>query len=156
MTAAPTGKLSRYPKAYSRILLALDPAGKELTFTLGSEPEAHQERLRFYNFLKFARRNPFEVPHLFRENRINRVRISVAGPAITFRLRPEATFTSSLEAQVERLGLDPTIHDEAPALASDPNEAPLFPELGEAEIVPEPGSLLDQFLNSDVVKGGRS
>ena len=82
-----TGKLSRYPAVYSRILLALNDDGSPLEITLSSPDKARQERLDFYNFIKFVRRNRKECAHLFADNRANRVCIALQGSVLRFTLK---------------------------------------------------------------------
>lgn len=78
-------KLTRYPIAYSKILLTLPENGTPLQLMLESPAEANAERLRFYNFLKFLRRNPNEAAHF--SGRHNLVMVRVEGSVISFNLR---------------------------------------------------------------------
>lgn len=88
-------KLSRYPAAYSKILLALPLDGTAISFTLSSAEAANTERLKFYNFLKFLRRNKVEAAHF--GDRINRTRISLKGSSLEFALSVPRKAESDLD-----------------------------------------------------------
>ena len=95
-----TSKIARYPAIYSRILLALPADGKEIVANLASHEAAVNERLRFYTFLKFLRRNPSEAAQF--ANRQHNVMISVNGSALSFRLRTAtlSDLESALDASI--------------------------------------------------------
>lgn len=88
-------KLSNYPEAYARILLALPATGEALSFTLSSPDAAQAERQRFYNFIKFLRRNPDEAAHFAK--REYRVQISRENNKLSFSLRVLGKTTSELD-----------------------------------------------------------
>ena len=97
-------KLNRYPAAYTRILLSLPADGSPIEFTLSSEAAAIEERLHYYNFLKFVRRNP-DVAVTF-GNRHNEVIIRVKGSTIRFQLRATAiapSFEAGLNAALAHM-----------------------------------------------------
>jgi hypothetical protein len=91
-------KLSRYPASYSKILLALPENGTPIDIPLSDELTAAKERLRFYNFLKFLRRNQNEAAHF--GSRHNLVVMHVVGNVLRFSLR-NTSVPSELEAGFE-------------------------------------------------------
>lgn len=98
-------KLAKYPAVYSKILLSTPADGSPLSITLADERQAARERLQFYNFLKFVRRNPRECAHLHIGNRANLICISMQGNTLHFSLKGQRTvadlesaFTSAAKA----------------------------------------------------------
>ena len=80
-------ELSKYPDVYTKIVLTTPGDGTPLDIPVSSEEAAKQERLRFYNFLKFCRRNPRKCAHLHADNRVNRISVSVQGSVLSFTIK---------------------------------------------------------------------
>lgn len=143
----PASKLSRYPAAYSKILLSLPIDGTPIEIQLHSNDAALAERIRFYNYLKFLRRNPAEAIHF--GNRHNDIVISVKENFIRFQLglRPvnvelEAGFMEALaHMNLPASNLPVTSLAAVPLTAT----APTLP--AEPAIEPEL-NLLDTLLNA--------
>lgn len=87
-------RLSKYPAVYSKIVLACPLDGTPLQITLDTEALAKYERLQFYNFLKFVRRNPRECAHLLADNRANEISVSLQGRVLSFTIRGSRSRTS--------------------------------------------------------------
>lgn len=90
----PPAKLNKYPEVYSKLLLTLPADGTAIDIPFQTEEAAHDERLKFYNFLKFLRRNPREALHF--GSRHNQVIVRRAGNVLSFVLR--ITAAETLEA----------------------------------------------------------
>lgn len=139
-------KIHRYPETYSKILLALPEDGQPLEITLATPEGAVSERLRFYNFLKFLRRNRTEAAHF--AGRENRVTIIVQGPVIRFQLRTTANehelsraFDDALEAAAMPSPKMPEVR-----IATETPDAEMIAESASPEDAPP--SLLDIFLDA--------
>lgn len=137
-------KIARYPETYSRILLSLPADGQPIEVTLSSEDVAQAERLRYYNFLKFLRRNRHEAAHF--GGREHRVTIIVQGPVIRFQLRQSSSETElsrAFDESLEALGTPSAKMPEVRFVTETPDagDIPLPDE-------PSPPSVLDIFLNA--------
>lgn len=136
-------KLARYPAVYSRILLNTPADGSPLEITLASEAAAARERLQFYNFLKFVRRNPHECAHLHAGNRANNLTISLQGCTLSFRLRGGKTATELEQGYIAATGEDAS-EIKLPLVPDDSRDMDLhIPELNSP--VPNPLDLLNNF-----------
>lgn len=114
--------LNRYPAWYFELLQALPLDGTPVVLPLTSNEEAIRERLLYYNFLKWCRRNPHECVQL--GQRYNTVVLSVKGNALIMQLRASAASQSAHNAAASVL-----------ALLNRPGQAPRQP----APAAPEPG-----------------
>lgn len=93
-------KFAKYPEVYSKIVLAAPADGSTLDLTVSSNDAAMAERLRFYNFLKFVRRNRKICAHLHEGNRCNLITVRVSGSTMSFSLRGKEQH--SLESAFEQ------------------------------------------------------
>lgn len=140
-------KLARYPIEYTQILLACPADGTPLDIPMSSPDLAARERMQFYNFLKFVRRNPGEAAHF--GNRPNLIMLSIHDNILRFQLRtPQATtelgqgLKNALAALNQTSVTLPTI----PTLG-----VPEMEPLDENVIPPEPlpsGNLVDMFTQA--------
>lgn len=110
-----TSKLTRYPAVYSKILLTTPLDGTPLDIPVADETAAQRERLQFYNFLKFVRRNPRECAHLHANGRATNISISLQGRVLRFAIRGGKAATS-LEAGFQQAVQQSGISEEAIAL----------------------------------------
>jgi hypothetical protein len=140
-------KLARYPLAYTRILAGTPADGTPLEIMLSSPTAAATERLRFYNFLKFLRRNPGEAAHF--GDRIDRIVIMVKDSTIRFQLRTEQQVTEldeGLEAALKHMNI-PVPGAAATTLTSVPFEtAPTLPDVPHE--TPASPNLIDTLLDA--------
>lgn len=140
-------KLAHYPAAYTRILLSLPADGSPLEFDLSSHEAAKQERLRFYNFLKFLSRNPdCSAPF---GTRHEEVRISVKDKTMRFQLRTAHKNCELNDALEHALGglTAPALNKavtELPFATAATATAPIIPDTDPTD---RP-NVLDTFLTS--------
>lgn len=147
-----TSKLTRYPAVYSKILLATPLDGSPLDIPVADEAAAQRERLQFYNFLKFVRRNPRECAHLHASGRATNISISLQGRVLRFSIRGGSAVTS-LEAGFQQAaqlsGINeedlalPIVADNSSAVADDLQ----IPGLDD-EPAQNPMDILDKFNRS--------
>lgn len=150
-------KLKRYPEAYQKILLMLPAEGTPITLNLPDHGTAIRERLNFYNFLKFLRRNPEAGAHF--GDRPDRVMVLVTDNQITFQLRTTATY-ASLDKALEEVAKDLNMAVPRTVVANDIAEFTLPPELdsllnsGERPLeATDPFKLLEDSIKDEVRKG---
>lgn len=127
-------KLSRYPAAYSKILLAI-PAGRSLEFKLQSAEAAQAERLKFYNFLKFLKRPCNRVAAAHFNGRERQVRIIVKENILTFSLEAKGIVTDldyALDAAIQGGSV---LNVDLPFAVAEP-EVPEMPAEVEEQINP--------------------
>lgn len=127
-------KLSRYPAAYSKILLAI-PAGGSVEFKLKSAEAAQAERLKFYNFLKFLRRPCNRVAAAHFAGRENQVRIIVKENVLTFSLEAKGTVTDLDYALDAALQGGSILNVDLPFAVAEP-EVPDLPEASDEPVNP--------------------
>lgn len=145
-----------YPREYHQILLSLNPDGTPLVLEMPSEYDAQQERLRYYNFLKWCRRPQNQVQAAHLQGRYNQVQIKVKGNQLIFLLRTAAAFAPVRSALQQALAAQgqalPMVQMPDPKPIPRHETAPMRPDLP-PRIAPEPAPTQSAPIPFDHVGG---
>lgn len=147
-----------YPDEYHLILQALPEDGSPVAITMRSAAEVQEERLKYYNFLKWCRRpiNRQAVSHL--AGRYNEVTISCKDNQMIFRLKTHRTVSiqSPLAQAIQQTGI-PAALPPLP-VSANPNQyaekpkyeaTPLMPEFEPLKGVPQGPGIWDSISAAD-------